>query len=289
MRTLTPGTASAARRFGWALALVLAPAGCTSPDADPQSGATWRERVTGMEFVRVPAGDFVMGLRADTAPVRPAPTHQVRLSRPFYLGRFEVTQKEWALVMDSDLSQMSECGPDCPVESVSWHDVRAFLRRLGELNPEERFRLPTEAEWEYACRFGGEGRYGLADTLDPRRANYDSRIPFDGVRDTVFAGSPRSVGTYPPNGLGLHDMAGNVWEWTEDEYCPYPGTAVVDPVQSCASDTIPIRGGSWYFSAGAARCGHRYTHARHDSGFSLGFRVLREVPPEGETRSQGYP
>jgi formylglycine-generating enzyme required for sulfatase activity len=230
-----------------------------------------------MEFVLVPAGDFVMGLRDGETDVRPAPSHPVRITRPFYLGRFEVTRAQWRHVMGTDAGQLTECGPTCPVESVSWNDVREFLRRLSDLNGESRFRLPTEAEWEYACRAAGEARYGTVDTLDPTLANYDSRIPFEGLVDTVFVGGTVGVGSYPPNAFGLHDLVGNVWEWTEDEFCPYSRSPAVDPVQRCGSDTIPIRGGSWYFSAGAARCGRRYTHAREDSGFSLGFRVLREV------------
>lgn len=264
-----------------ACVLALAIVACTSQKPSERPGATWEEPVTGMEFVRVPAGAFVMGLRAGETDVRPAPSHSVRITRPYYLGRFEVTQAQWHQVMGTAPSQLSECGPDCPVESVSWDDVREFLLRLAELNPGERFRLPTEAEWEYACRAGGEARYGEADTLRPTLANYDSRIPFEGISDTVFLGSSVAVGSYPPNALGLHDLVGNVWEWTEDEYCPYSGSAAVDPVHRCGSDTIPIRGGSWYFSAGAARCGRRYTHARGDSGFSLGFRVLREVGAGG--------
>ena len=170
---------------------------------------------------------------------------------------------------------------DCPVESVSWHEVILFLERLAEASPGERFRLPTEAEWEYACRAGSEMRYGSTDTLRPGLANYDSRIPFEGRRDTVFLGSIAPVGSYPANSFGLHDMAGNVWEWTADEFCPYPDSATIDPKLVCGTDTVAIRGGSWYFSANAARCGRRYTHARTDSGFSLGFRVVREVPPNG--------
>jgi formylglycine-generating enzyme required for sulfatase activity len=263
--------------------LALAIVACGSPAPGERVGATWQDPVTGMEFVRVPAGEFVMGLREGESDVRNAPSHGVRLTRSFYLGRFEVTQAQWHRVMGTDPSQLSECGPDCPVESVSWHEVRDFLERLTELNPGERFRLPTEAEWEYVCRAGGEARYGETDTLDPTLANYDSRIPFDGVADTVFMGSSARVGSYSANVLGLHDLLGNVWEWTEDEYCPYSDSSVIDPVQHCGSDTIPIRGGSWYFSAGAARCGRRYTHAREDSGFSLGFRVLRESPAGGGT------
>ena len=225
--------------------LVLALGACASPDASQAVNPTWREPTTGMEFVLVPAGEFVMGLRAGEADMRPAPPHRVRLSRPFYLGRFEVTQSQWGQVMGTAPSQLSECGADCPVESVSWEEVRDFLRRLSALSPGERFRLPTEAEWEYACRFGGEARYGQADTLNPTLANYDSRIPFDGVQDTSFIGSSVSVGSYPPNALGLYDLVGNVWEWIEDEYCPYSSPLTVDPVQRCGSDSIPIRGGSW--------------------------------------------
>lgn len=262
--------------------LALAIVACEGPHPD-QLAETWRDPATGMEFVLVPAGEFVMGLRDGEDDLRPAPSHPVRVTRPFYLGRFEVTQAQWQRVMGTDPSQLNECGPSCPVESVSWEDVRAFLHRLSELNEGERFRLPTEAEWEYACRAGSDARYGEFETLSPTLANYDSRIPFEGVVDTVFLGSTVAVGSYPPNGFGLHDLVGNVWEWTEDEYCPYSQSAAVDPVQSCGSDTIPIRGGSWYFSAGAARCGRRYTHARGDSGFSLGFRVLREAGTGQET------
>jgi formylglycine-generating enzyme required for sulfatase activity len=266
-----------------ACVLALAIVACVGQEPDQRQGATWQEPVTGMEFVLVPAGEFVMGLRAGEIDVRPAPSHPVRLTVPFYLGRFEVTQAQWYQVMGTASSQQSECGPDCPVESVSWDDVRDFIRRLSELNPGERFRLPTEAEWEYACRAGGEARYGESDTLIPTLANYDSRIPFEGIADTTFLGGSVTVGSYPANAFGLHDLVGNVWEWTEDEYCPYSSSPAVDPVQRCGSDTIPIRGGSWYFSAGAARCGRRYTHAREDSGFSLGFRVLREVGTDGGT------
>jgi formylglycine-generating enzyme required for sulfatase activity len=265
---------------------VLAMAACAGPNDDP-AAASWTEPLTGMEFVLVPAGEFIMGLNRGPSDVRPAPSHRVRLSQPFYLGRFEVTQSQWSQVMGANPSQLLECGPDCPVESVSWNDVTLFLERLSALTPGERFRLPTEAEWEYACRSGTEYRHGSADTLSPESANYDSRIPFAGAQDTVFLGSTTPVGSYPPNRFGLHDMLGNVWEWTADEYCPYGDSPSVDPAGHCGTDTIPIRGGSWYFSANAARCGRRFTHAREDSGFSLGFRIVREPPAATGTDGSG--
>ena len=234
-----------------------------------------------MEFALVEPGVFDMGLQRPPGDLRPAQVHPVRLTKPFYLGRFEVTQSQWRRLMDTVPSQFAGCGDACPVETVSWLDVQRFIGRLNARDPTEHFRLPTEAEWEYACRAGSTARFGSeTDTLRPELANYDSRIPFDGVVDTVYVGHPLPVGSYDPNPWGLFDLAGNVWEWTEDEYCPYGGGGSVDPLGRCGSDTMAIRGGSWAFSANAARCGRRYTHHRRDSGYSLGFRLVREVPRE---------
>jgi formylglycine-generating enzyme required for sulfatase activity len=262
----------------WRVVALLLATACT-PGADRSSiPDRWIDPVTGMELVLVGPGAFRMGLSRQPDELRPAPPHEVRLTRPFYLGRFEVTQGQWRRVTGRAPSRFAECGDRCPVESVSWLEVQAFLARLNELSPGQRYRLPTEAEWEYACRAGSDARYGgVVDTLRPHLANYDSRIPFDGVADTVFVGSPTPVGSYAANAVGLHDMAANVWEWTDDEYCPY-GTSSVDPRGRCGTDTIVIRGGSWYFSADAARCGRRYTHHRGDSGFSLGPQGGEGVP-----------
>jgi formylglycine-generating enzyme required for sulfatase activity len=182
--------------------------------------------------------------------------------------------------MGRNPSQFAACGESCPVESVSWLDVQDFLLELNSKDSNERFRLPTEAEWEFVCRSGFDSRYtdGI-DTLSPEIANYNPEIPFEGDSTSGFREGPVPVGSFPGNTWGLHDLHGNVWEWMQDEYCPYPDGAVVDPFGECGSDTIPIRGGSWLFSANAARCGRRYTHARTDSGYSLGFRVVREIRP----------
>jgi formylglycine-generating enzyme required for sulfatase activity len=246
---------------------VAAGCGTTVPKADlpPE----WQEQVAGIDFVLIQPGRFRMGLLADSGALRPAPPHEVEITRPFYLGKFEVSQAEWFAVTGTHPSQHPDC-PACPVESISWHDAQRFLKKLEEGNPGESFRLPTEAEWEYACRAGGSGRYGgTLDTLGPTGANVDGRIPFEGRSSDGFLGHPTAVGS-----------SGNVWEWVEDRYCPYPAGPVADPFGTCVTDTVPIRGGSWYFSAGSARCGRRYTHHVEDSGFSLGLRVVREVLDE---------
>jgi formylglycine-generating enzyme required for sulfatase activity len=258
------------------VATLLIASSCAAP-----LPADWSEPTTGMEFVLIQPGEFKMGLSSppdDT--LRPAPEHSVRIPSPFYLARFEVTQAQWETVMGTTPSQFADCGPLCPVESISWHQAEAFLAALAARTPGEVFRLPTEAEWEYACRAGSGARYGVeGDVLSSNSANFDARIPFEGVSESQFVGHPTPVGTYAANRWGLSDLSGNVWEWTSDEYCPYPPGPTEGARRSCGSDTIAIRGGSWAFSANAARCGRRYVHHRDDSGYSIGLRVVREVPP----------
>lgn len=207
-------------------------------------------------FVRIPAGEFVMGSRE-----RPDETpHRVIISRPFLMSATEVTQAEWLRVMGSNPSNFRD--PRRPVERVSWNEVQEFLRRL---NARSRFhyRLPTEAEWEYACRAGTKTEYAFGDRISKQQAN------FDGSR-TMRAGS------FPPNRWGLYDMHGNVWEWCADEYCPYPSGTVRDPVNRCGSKFKVIRGGSFYFGADSARSALRYTHEPQLRGFSIGFRLVRD-------------
>jgi sulfatase modifying factor 1 len=214
---------------------------------------------TGMRFVLVPAGSFLMGSpegeRKREAQER---QHRVAIDRPFYLGVDEVTQAEWATVMKMDPSQHAGCGR-CPVERVNYHDVQQFLDRLNRLSAWPGFRLPTEAEWEYACRSGGTGAYGASATLDRSRANYDGK-------------STRPAESYAPNAWGLFDMSGNVWEWTSDDYVPYPGVNAPES-PAFTPDRKVIRGGSWLFGADSSRCALRYTHRPQDRGPSLGFRL----------------
>ncbi len=262
-----------------ALLSLLGVGACGVGVSDSQLPIEWTDPVTSMEFVLVGPGSFKMGLSHDPPDIRPAPPHDVTLTRGFYIGRYEVTQGQWTEVMGENPSQFVDCGDSCPVESVSWDDVQAFLVQLNSQSPGEHFRLPTEAEWEFACRSGSDSRYtdGLG-ALSPDLANYNPEVPFEGVAETGFREQPVPVGSFFQNEWGLHDIHGNVWEWVADEYCPYSTGGTIDPSGECESDTIPIRGGSWLFSANAARCGRRYTHARADSGFGLGLRLVRDVP-----------
>ena len=237
--------------------------------------ALWVEPATGMEFVPIPAGRFVMGSPpGESGREAQERQHEVTITRPFDLGRLEVTQRQWQTVMGHNPSRFADSGGDFPVERVSWLDVREFLKRLAVLAPGQRFRLPTEAEWEYACRAGTTTPFNTGAVLATAQANY---TPSAG--EATPGRRTAKAGSFPPNAWGLHDMHGNVWEWTEDEHCPYKKAAVVDPRAKCGSAVKVIRGGSWYFGADSARCALRYTHRPHDSGFSLGFRVVRERRP----------
>lgn len=239
---------------------------------------TWVEGSTGMAFVRIDPGSFTMGSPSDeTGREAQEVVHAVSISRAFWLGRTEVTQAEWTRVMGSNPSHFADRSGTHPVERVNWHDVQVFLRRLEQRAPGGRFRLPTEAEWEYACRAGSTTPYATGDTLGPTDANLTVVDRRAGAPASIVQRGTAPVASFAPNGWGLFDMHGNVWEWTADAHCPYPTGAATDPTSTCDSPLKVIRGGSWYFEADSARCALRHTHHPQDLGFSLGFRVVREA------------
>ena len=225
--------------------------------------AAQKSPIAGMEFVRVPAGEFLMGSTSEEADSDEQPVTRVRISRAFELGKHEVTQAEWEAVMGSNPSSFDECGGDCPVERVSWDDVQEFIGRLNTLEGEARYRLPTEAEWEYAARAGtGGDRYGEdLDAIAWHRGN--------------SGGGTHPVGQKAPNAWGLHDMLGNVWEWVQDWYGPYPGGSVTDPQGPAAGSARVSRGGSWLSGARNCRASIRDGITPGIRDFNLGFRLLR--------------
>ncbi len=216
----------------------------------------------GMEFVWVPSGEFPMGSTSAEARSNEQPVTQVRISRGYWLGKYEVTQGEWQSVMGSNPSRFSGCG-NCPVEKVSWNDAQEFIERLNQGPGGTRYRLPTEAEWEYAARAGTSGdRYsGDLDAI----ARYGEGLE----------GSTHPVGRKDPNAWGLHDMLGNVYEWVQDWYGGYPGGTVTDPRGPDSGSSRVFRGGSWFSPARNCRASYRYDFSPGARNFILGVRLLR--------------
>jgi formylglycine-generating enzyme required for sulfatase activity len=230
---------------------------------------------SGTEFALIAPGTFRMGTPDDEQGREAVEVlRTVTISRGFYLGRHEVTQGQWRSIMGSNPSAFQDCGPRCPVEGVTWFDVQEFLSQLNARGG-PHYRLPTEAEWEYACRASGSEPFGHRATLSSRDANINGTYPYNAPQGT-FRRTPLPVGSFPANPWGLYDMSGNVWEWLQDPFCPYPDGPATDPVGTCESDRRVIRGGSWLFDGASARCGLRYTHRPQDKGYSLGFRLAMD-------------
>ena len=232
--------------------------------AAPQAPPAGESReFDGMEFVWVPAGEFRMGSTSEEADADEQPLTRVRISQGFYLGKYEVTQAEWQAVMGSNPSWFDECGPNCPVEQVSWNNVQEFIRKLNVRAGGNRYRLPTEAEWEYAARAGTTGdRYGNRDAIAWWGGNSGDRT--------------HPVGRKAPNAWGLHDMLGNVWEWTQDWYVDHlPGGTVTDPTGPESGSYRVSRGGGWSGYARYCRASHRFINSPGARDSYLGFRLLR--------------
>ena len=230
-----------------------------SGDSDPLGAAPMGP--AGMEFVWIPAGKFRMGSTSSEAFDDEQPMTQVRISRGFWLGKYEVTQTEWEAVMGSNPSSFNGCG-HCPVEEVSWNDVQDFISRLNAQEGREVYRLPAEAEWEYAARAGTKGdRYGDLDAI----AWYGDT---SGRRT-------HPVGGKAPNAWGLHDVLGNVVEWVGDWYGDYIGGSVTDPQGPGSGPGRVIRGGCWVGAAKHSRTSNRNVSPPDVRYDFLGFRLLR--------------
>ena len=244
--------------------------------------ATTTDAWTGMVFVELPPGRFTMGSAStETGRNDDESLHDVEITRPIFMGQHEVTQQEWRTVMGDSPSHFGTCGPRCPVENISYLDVQRFLDKLNAHTPHSlRYRLPTEAEWEYACRARTTGPFYTGENLTTAQANYNGRQPYGPFPAGEFRQRTTPTGTFPLNPWGLADMHGNVWEWTSDWYAPYSEAAAanIDPHGPASGEKRVIRGGSWFFDANSARCALRYTHAPQDKGFSLGFRVAADRP-----------
>lgn len=236
----------------------------------------------GMTFVRVEAGEFAMGSADTESGHRPheGPPHDVKITRPFYLSVYPVTQAQYERVIGKNPSKFSKSrggGPDHPVEVVNWKEAEAFCTHLAQLPDEEvhsrSYRLPTEAEWEFACRAGTTTPFSCGERLTPR----------DAV--TAAGGGPYSgkgtapVGTCPPNAFGLHDMHGNVQEWVSDWYEEYYylDSPNADPHGPGRGALKVARGGAWGMLPSDARSAARRPYAPDTRSDSLGFRIVMVV------------
>ncbi|HOE12043.1 MAG TPA: SUMF1/EgtB/PvdO family nonheme iron enzyme [bacterium] len=231
------------------------------------------DEVTPLEMVCIPSGTFIMGASEGQYGFYISdelPSHQVTITRCFYLGKYEVTQAQWEAVMENNPSHFNG-QPNHPVESVSWEECQEFLRRLNGLG-EGVFRLPTEAEWEYACRVGSNTRYFWGE--DPDDIEIDQ---YTWYKDNS-SGTTHDVGLKSPNPWQLHDMVGNVFEWCEDWYEPYVADPQVDPIGQSPEYGRNMRGGSWAHTSRFCQPTDRSYRIPTEAYDYVGFRVLREYP-----------
>jgi formylglycine-generating enzyme required for sulfatase activity len=219
----------------------------------------------GMEFVLIPAGSFTMGAdkNLEDADKLETPQHKVTISKPFYLGKYEVTQAQWTAVMENNPSQFK--GGSNPVEQVSWHEVQEFIRRLNQKEGHKRYRLPTEAEWEYAARAGTTSAYSFGNDAGSlgRYAWYKD----NSVKKT------HPVGQKEANPWGLYDMHGNVWEWVQDWGENYSSSSVTDPKGASSGPYRMARGGCWRDVAWSCRSANRGGDAPENYDNRAGFRL----------------
>jgi formylglycine-generating enzyme required for sulfatase activity len=200
------------------------------------------------------------------------PIHSVTVSS-FSMGKYEVTQKQWRDIMGNNPSHFSGCD-NCPVEQVSWDDIQTFLQKLNAKTG-KNYRLPTEAEWEYACRAGTATTFNTGDNLTTAQANYNGNYPWKNYPKGEYRQKTIPVGSFAPNAWGLYDMHGNVWEWCSDWYSSdyYKNSPSNNPKGAATGSYRVIRGGSWDFSADYCRSAYRGSNDAVIRNDSFGFRV----------------
>ncbi len=278
---------------------------------NPQTGQNYTLELPGgekLELLWVDPGKFMMG----SPPQEPErgtdeTFHQVELTSGFWLGKMEVTQGQWEVIMGENPSNFSEAGKNAPVEKVSWDNVSQFCQKVTEqergakrLPVGYEYTFPTEAQWEYACRAGTNKALYTGDlTVEGERNSPEldpiawyggnSGVDYDGGYDTSGwkekqiehsnAGT-HAVGLKQPNSWGFYDMIGNVYEWCADMYGPYPKGSAIDPEATAGNRKRVIRGGGWYSKAGKCRSANRNNYIPVFRSSSLGFRLaLRKVQP----------
>ena len=229
----------------------------------------------GMEFVLIQAGEFMMGAvpQDKNADESEKPQHRVHITKPFYLGKYPVTQEEWENLMGNNPSYFKNAGKRAPVEQVTWNDCQDFIKKLNQKEG-KTYRLPREAEWEYAAR-GSTGKVGeLSRTTPSGNSIYTFGDDVSNLEDYAWYDENSNDTTHPvgekkPNSWGLYDMMGNVWEWCEDWYDAeyYKNSPVDDPKGSEEGGNRSLRGGSWISGGGDSRLSNR-------GSFNPAYRII---------------
>ena len=239
-----------------------------------------------MPFVLIPAGTFAMGAPANAdVPDNEKPQHQVTIPKPFYIAKYEITQSEWETVMGKNPYELPRSNPfyllpgmkdrithpNHPA-TISWDDAKEFIRRLNQLENTTKYRLPTEAEWEYAVRAGAESACFFGE--DERQL-----ADYAWFGEDFKTGGSHPIGLKKPNPWGLYDVYGNVWEWVQDFYSEdyYRHSVATDPKGPDSGDQHVVRGGSWHVTSDAWRSTNRKGYDSDYRGISIGIRLVRDI------------
>ncbi len=228
-------------------------------------------------------GEFVMGSPEGEAERGSSEKqHPVVLTQGFWLADTVCTQGLWQAVMGENPSNFK--GEDRPVEQVSWDDAQRFIERLNEIVPGQQFRLPTEAQWEYACRAGTEGPFWFGDQITTDQVNFNGKYPYANGPKGQYRQETVNVKELPCNGWGLYQMHGNVWEWCQDWYGDYDLNAVEDPAGPAGGSRRVLRGGCWIHVGRFVRSAYRFGIVPGIRGDYYGFRCAR-----GQASGQSAP
>jgi uncharacterized protein (TIGR02996 family) len=255
---------------------------CCEPEQHPERGE-WQSRIValiaegvrpcvpqetitlpggvGMTFSFIPPGSFLMGSNHPEGTDDEKPVHRVTLTKGFFLGIHPVTQAQWKAVTGSTPAYFQ--GKNRPVEQVSWDDCQEFCQKLsGHLKGHGTVGLPSEAEWEYACRAGTTTEFHFGDVITTDLANYNGKYTWNGSPKGKSRAETTDVGSFRANPWGLYDMHGNVWEWCQDWFRPYPEANQIDSEQSTeqSDEYHVLRGGSWINAPGDCRAACRYRY-----------------------------
>jgi formylglycine-generating enzyme required for sulfatase activity len=234
-----------------------------------------------IQLLWISPGTFMMGSTSENRREADERAFRVTLTRGFWMGEYEVTQGQYQAVMGDNPSQFKAAGLNAPVEQVDWFDVMEFCGRLteqerdaGRLPEGAFFTLPTEAQWEYACRAGTTTPFSFGESLGADMANFNGNFPYGEAAKGEFRQRTLPVGTFQPNAYGLYDMHGNVREWCRDWYGAYPSGARDNPEGPLVGTERVVRGGSWFNSARFCRSAERSSNEPSFEGDLLGFRVV---------------